>query len=156
ERLSVPDYFALWQAIADISGDPSVGIRLAESVQPELMEPLFLAILSAADVIAALETLSRFKRLLHPESIDVRPDDVDRQVVVTYDWPGVEVPVPQILIDAELALIVEMCRRCTRTPALAPRAIHLRASALPDGSYHAAYFRCPIHLGAPRNGIALE
>jgi hypothetical protein len=48
------DYFALWNAIRVVSGDPSIGIRLATLVKPELTEPLFLAVLSSGNLAEAI------------------------------------------------------------------------------------------------------
>lgn len=156
ERVPVPEYFALWQAIGDISRDPDIGIKLATSVRPDLTEPLFLAILSTANITGALDVLSRYKRLLNPETIDVRVDEAKKLVVVTYEWPPSDRPLPQVLLDAELAFIVEMGRRGTRALDLAPRALHLRTTSLPAGAGHAAFFRCPIHLGADANAVAFD
>jgi hypothetical protein len=47
------DYFALWNGILAVSGDPGIGIRLATLVKPELTEPLFLAVLSCGNLAEA-------------------------------------------------------------------------------------------------------
>ena len=71
----VSDYFALCSAIRTVSGDPGIGIRLASLVKPELTEPLFLAVLSAGHLAEAIGVVSRFKRLLEPEDLDVLEDE---------------------------------------------------------------------------------
>lgn len=156
QRLSVPEYFALWSAIRHVSGDPNIGIRLARAVQPDRTEPLFLAILSAPDVGGALEVLAAYKRILTPEDLELRRNETLETIEVVYVWPDGEPP--PALVDVELAFILEMCRRGTRTPDLAPRSIHLRRERLEDGAEHAAHFRCSIHCAAPANAIvfALE
>ena len=153
--VSPPEYFALWRAIRTVSGDPNIGIVLATSVKPDLTEPLFLAILSAADVAGAIGVVSRFKRLLEPQDLAVRADAVAKQVLVSYEWPPSEALPPQVLVDAELAFIVEVSRRGTRCAELSPRELHLRATALDEGSGHAAFFRCPIRLKAADDAIVL-
>ena len=150
------DYFALWNAIRVVSGDPSIGIRLATLVKPELTEPLFLAVLSSGNLAEAIGVVSRFKRLLEPEDLIVVEDAAHEQLTVTYRWSAGDAEVPQVLVDAELAFLVEIGRRGTGRPTLCPREIVLRASALdPDGK-HQDFFRCPIRLGATRNGIAFS
>ncbi|MGQ0548657.1 MAG: AraC family transcriptional regulator ligand-binding domain-containing protein [Armatimonadota bacterium] len=101
----------------------------------------------------AIQVLSTYKRLLSPEDLVVRVDDAAKQVVLTYEWPPYETSLPQVLVDTELAFIVEMCRRGTRCADLTPREVHLHASALEEGADHAAFFRCPIRLGAVKNAI---
>jgi AraC-like DNA-binding protein len=156
QRVSTPEYFALWRAIREVSGDPNVGLALATTVKPELTEPLLLAIMSAASVADALEVEAKYKRCLSPEVLAVRADAAARRVSLTYDWPLSAEPAPQVLVDVEIAFIVEICRRGTRRPDLAPRELLLRAAALEGGSTHAAFFRCPIRLGAAENGVVFD
>ena len=152
--LAASDYFALWNAIRAVSGDPGIGIRLATLVKPELTEPLFLAVLSSGSLAEAIAVVSRFKRLLEPEDLVVVEDPAMAQLVVTYRWSDGEERVPQSLVDAELAFLVEIGRRGTGQPDLSPRQIFLRASTLDPGSGHQDFFRCAIRLGSPRNAIA--
>jgi AraC-like DNA-binding protein len=147
------DYFALWNGIRSVSGDPAIGIRLATLVKPELTEPLFLAVLSAGDLADAIAVVSRFKRLLEPEDLLVVEDASTQQLVVTYQWPGGEEDVPQCLIDAELAFLVTIGRRATSDSVLAPQEIWLRTPALETGVAHADFFRCTLRLGAAHNVI---
>jgi AraC-like DNA-binding protein len=148
------EYFALWRAIREVSGNPNIGIIIATAVKPELTEPLFLAILSAVDLAQAIGVVSRFKRLLEPEDLVVREDGTPARLVATFDWPGDHEMVPQALIDAELAFLVTIGRRGTRDPDLSPCEISMSAQALEPGAQHAEFFRCAINLGARRNGIA--
>lgn len=148
------DYFALWNSIRTVSGDPGIGIRLATLVKPELTEPLFLAVLSAGSLAEAIAIVSRFKRLLEPEDLVVVEDAATEQLVVTYRWSDGEERVPQALVDAELAFLVEIGRRGTGRPNLSPREIVLRTSALDAGGRHEDFFRCAIRLGATHNAIA--
>jgi AraC-like DNA-binding protein len=148
------DYFALWKSIRAVSEDPGIGMRLATLVKPELTEPLFLAVLSAGNLAQAIAVVSRFKRLLEPEDLDVVQDAATERLVVTYRWSDAEEEVPQALVDAELAFLVQIGRRGTGRPDLSPREIFLRTSALDAGGEHEDFFRCAIRLGAPRNAIA--
>ena len=147
------EYFSLWRAIRDVSGDPNIGMLLATSVKPELTEPLFLAILSAADLADAIAVVSRFKRLLEPEDLHIVDDGAAKQLVVTYDWPGCAETVPQALIDAELAFLVEIGRRGTGHMDLSPREVSMLARELEAGTRHRDFFRCDIRLGARSNGL---
>lgn len=150
-HLAPPEYFALWQAISDVSGDANVGIRLATRVRPDVTEPLFLAILSAADVGDALRVVATFKRLLEPEDLHIVSDG--EQVEVIYDWPDLDLRPPQALTDAELAFLVHVCRQGTGDATLAPREIRLRTARLDRGAGHAKFFACPIRTGARHNAV---
>jgi len=148
-----PEYFSLWRGIRAVSGDPNIGMVLATAVKPELTEPLFLAILSAVNLADAIAVVSRFKRLLEPEDLIVVDDGA--QLVLTYDWPGCNETVPQALVDAELAFLVEMGRRGTGQRDLSPREVWLCASELEHGTRHADFFHCAIRLGAGSNGLVI-
>ncbi|HEU4424133.1 MAG TPA: AraC family transcriptional regulator [Pilimelia sp.] len=152
-RVPAPDYLRLWHAVRAVSGDPNIGITLARLLRPELTEPLVLAIVSAASVADAVEVMSTYKRLLCAEDIDVRTDAETGQLTLTYRWPPLEVAMPQVLVDTELAFIVETCRRATGCPGLTPEEIRLRARALEAGADHASFFRCPLRLGCAENSI---
>ena len=147
------DYFALWRAIRDVSGNPSIGIELATRVRPDVTEPLFLALMSAADVADALRMVSTFKRVLEPEDVHIVPDERQRRVVVTYEWPDATMSPPQVLTDAELAFIVNVCRKGTGDVNLTPREIRLKARTLEPGTTHRTFFGCDIRLGKAHNAV---
>ena len=149
-------YFSLWRAIRTVSGDPSVGLTLATLVKPELTEPLFLAILSAVNLADAIAVVSRFKRLLEPQDLRVTDDVTSHQLSVVYEWPGGEEPVPQPLIDAELAFLLVIGRRGTGHAELRPCHVSLCTTTLESGSRHGEFFGCDIHLGARGNGLTFD
>ena len=156
QALYVParDYFALWQAIRDVSGKPNVGIQLATLVRPDVTEPLFLAILSAANVRDALSVVSTFKRMLEPEELHVVHDSVADRVEVLYEWPDGQEP-PAVLRDAELAFLVQVCRMGTGDHRFAPREVRLVSKTVERGAGHRAFFRCDVRTGTLQNGLVL-
>jgi AraC-like DNA-binding protein len=151
-RILAADYLRLWHAVRTVSADPNIGITLARLLKPELTEPLILAIISAATVADAVEVMSTYKRLLCAEDIDVDTDDRGR-LTLTYRWPQLPVAMPQVLVDTELAFIVESCRRATGRSHLAPAEIRLRVPALEAGAVHTGFFRCAIQLDCPDNSL---
>jgi AraC-like DNA-binding protein len=146
------DYYALWSAIRAVSSDASIGIRLARSVRSDITEPFFLAIMNAADVAGAIEVVVRFRRLLDPQDL-ISSKDESGALSLAYQWPECARPVPQVLVDAELALLVEVCRRCTGDDSLTPSRLELSTATLESGAGHAEFFRCPVQLGAGRNAL---
>src|SRR5262245_57703490 len=117
--LQVPAYFELWRAIRKVSDDPDIGIALARAVRADFTEPYFLAVFSCATLGAAVQVISRYKRILSPEDVDMHVGrgvdrDIDRaggDATVIYRWPGDEGTPPQVLVDAELAFLTEVTRR---------------------------------------------
>src|SRR5262245_2127549 len=93
-RLPVPQYLGLWRAIRTVSGDPGIGLTLAQAVRFDFTEPLFLAIVSAPTMGTALDVLATYKRILTPEVLELsRPNG---EIRLSYEWP--EEP-PDVLID---------------------------------------------------------
>lgn len=148
------DYFALWQAIRDVSGEPDVGIRLATLVRPDVTEPLFLAILSAGNVREALNVISTFKRMLEPEEVRIVHDGAADQVEVLYHWPDGEEP-PAVLRDAELAFLIHVCRTGTGDSRFTPREVRLASEVIERAAGYRAFFQCDVRTGALHNGLVL-
>jgi AraC-like DNA-binding protein len=150
--LPVPAYFQLWRAIRKVSDDPGIGIALARAVRADFTEPYFLAIFSAATLGAAVQVVTRYKRILSPEAVDIGVDRPAGEATVTYRWPVGAGPPPQALVDAELAFLTEVARRVTVD---SPLRVELATPTLDAPSGHAAYYGCPIRLGAPHNALVL-
>jgi AraC-like DNA-binding protein len=150
--LPVPAYFQLWRAIRKVSDDPGIGIALARAVRADFTEPYFLAIFSAATLSAAVQVVARYKRILSPEAVDIGVDRPAGEATVTYRWPVGAGPPPQALVDAELAFLTEVARRVTID---SPLRVELATPTLDAPSGHAAYYDCPIRLGAPHNALVL-
>jgi AraC-like DNA-binding protein len=156
-RVSLRDYFALWRAVSDVSGNPAIGVLLATLVRAEITEPLFLAVLSASDVAGAIDIVARYKRILEPQDLLIRMDEPTGRTELTLPEPDSTMPQPAVLIDSQFAFIVEMCRRGTGHPDLHPVELRLRArSPAADLSFHRQYFGCPIHAGTATNTLVLS
>lgn len=150
--LPIPAYFELWRAIRKVSDDPDIGIALARAVRADFTEPYFLAVFSCPTLGAAVGVIARYKRILSPEDIDLAVDRQGGEATVTYRWPTGAGPPPQVLVDAELAFLTEMARRVAVD---APLRVDLATPVLDTPSAHAAYFGCPIRLGARHNALVL-
>jgi AraC-like DNA-binding protein len=156
ERLSVAQYFALWQAIRSVSERVEIGIAIVQSVRADLTEPLILAVLSAAHVRDALDIICSYKRQLSPEEVELAMDGDARRFALAWRWPDVGVPAPQVLVEAEFAFVIEMCRRCTRQPTFRPLSVDLASAALEPNPARDAFFACPVRTGAARNCLWFE
>jgi AraC-like DNA-binding protein len=151
--LPIPAYFELWRAIRKVSDDPNIGMALARAVRADFTEPYFLAVFSSATLGAAVQAVARYKRILSPEDVDLVVDRAGTEATVTYRWPADVGTPPQALVDAELAFLTEVARRVAVN---SPRRVDLVTPVLDRSSGHAAYFGCPIRLGAPTNALVLN
>jgi hypothetical protein len=60
--VSTIQFFAIWRALADVSGDPAIGLKIAVSLDDAVLPPSFLAAYYARDVRDALRTGGRRHR----------------------------------------------------------------------------------------------
>jgi len=124
ERTSVTtaQFFALWRSIAELRPQPDLGLRLARELELGQLSPATLASFHARDYRDALGRLSRFKQLCSPEEMHLH--EARGQCTVETVWTHTREPAPPLLVDATLALILELGRRGTQT-ALKPVRVEL-------------------------------
>ena len=150
-HITTAHYFALLQALEDLSGDPALGIRLVCAVETAVHPPSSLAAFYARDYRDGLARLARFKRLCTPEQLQI--SEAGGDCVITVEWPFATGPEPALSVDLTFAALVELGRWGTGR-AIVPRRVEL-ARPGPVSAGHADYFRCPIETRAPRDRLVL-
>lgn len=150
--VTTTQYFALMRALAELSGDPALGIRMVREVDTAAHPPSSLSAFYARDYRDGLARLARFKRLCTPEQL--RVVEAAGECSITVDWPFATEAEPAISVDITFASLVELGRRGTGR-AIAPRRVEF-ARAGPVNPIHAAYFGCPIRTGASRDLLVLD
>lgn len=149
--INTAQYFALLQALEDLSADPAFALRMVRQVDTAMYPPSSLAAFYARDYRDGLTRTARFKRLCTPE--DLYLAEADGQCAITMRWPFATVPEPAISVDITFASLVELGRRGTGR-AIVPQRIELARAAVTAA--HADYFGCPIHVDAPHNVLVLD
>lgn len=153
--LTTGQYFALWQAMVDLSGDSTIGIRLVAALPSGQLPPSLLAAYHAHDYRDALQRMARYKQLCAPERLRIAEEgDVCH---VTLEWlytVSSEPAVPDALVDATMATLLELGRRGTGE-AIAPHMVEL-ARPKAAVSILETYFGCRVRFGAQRNALHLH
>jgi AraC-like DNA-binding protein len=146
-------FFAIWRAIADVSTDPIVGIRIAVSLDGAAMPPSFLAAYYARDFRDALQRVARFKRLCAPEDVLIGERNDRCEVVLTWTHGEDEVT-PPALVDASMASLLELGRRGTGER-LIPLSVEL---ARPERARAALerYYGSRVSFGSSKNRLTLS
>jgi AraC-like DNA-binding protein len=150
--VTTAQYFALWWAVEDLSGDPGLGLRMASNAETGAHPPSSLAAFYARDYRDGLLRLARFKRLCTPETLQI--DEDPAMATVSHLWPNAAEAEPHIATDITFATVMELGRRGTGRM-IAPMQVELRRSR-PTPDVHAAYFGCPVRYGAERNRMMLR
>lgn len=151
-HISTAQYFALMSALAELTGDPALGIRMVEATDTSAHPPGSLAAFYARDYRDALMRIARFKRLCTPEILSLT--EMGDMVAITIDWPHAPGPEPAITVDIAFATLVELGRRGSGRR-IVPRGVELTRPG-PVTPAHAAYFDGPIRTGAARDRLILD
>lgn len=145
--VSPAQWFALWQALAEINGDPALGLKLPTMLDGLPYDPLSITALSAPSFHAALAKVARYKRLFSVE--DIRVMDQGSRWAIEAVWLASEQPAPALLVDVAFAHILAVGRRGTGR-ALSPEQVLFRRRERHRALYE-TYFQCPVGFGAERD-----
>jgi AraC-like DNA-binding protein len=150
--VNTEQFFAVWQALSALSGDPAVGIKLASRLEAAILPPSFLAAYHARDFRDALQRVARFKQLCAPERLLI--SESGNGCVVELEWLHANGTQPAALVDATLASLLELGRHGTREPLSAFRVELARPRE--TASSHDAYFGCRVIWNAKRDRLMLR
>jgi AraC-like DNA-binding protein len=141
-KLTTDDYYALWQALGDESGDPNLPIRIGNAISVEAFSPPIFAALCSANLEVAAKRIATYKKLVGPMRLSVSRSGTD--VTLRFDWRSQATP-PQVLATSELVFWVALARIGTRTRLRPLRATSPQPPA--DNAPIREYFGCEIDTG---------
>ena len=150
--VDTPSLFALWATAETLSGDPTFGIKMAEETATERHMLAFLTASYAADFRDGLTRLARVKRLSSPERLEIV--ERDGLVFLSTLWPEGGGAEPNSLVDASLAMMVELGRRGTGLR-LMPRVVEYARSHSITQAHH-DFFGCRIRSSAACNTLVFD
>ena len=150
--VTTAQYFTLWRAVENLSGDPGLGLRMASAAETGAHPPSSLAAFHARDYRDGLLRLARFKRLCTPETLLIEENQAT--ATISHAWPNTIEDEPHIATDITFATVMELGRRGTGRM-IAPLRVELRRRR-PTPDVHAAYFGCPVRYGAARDRLELR
>ena len=153
DPVSTMQFFAMWRALADISADPVIGLRIALSLDDAVLPPSFLAAYYARDFRDALQRVARFKRLCAPEDVLVEERKDRCEIVLTWTHAENDV-IPPALLDASMASLLELGRRGTGAPVI-PLAVELTRPETAREAYE-RYYGCRVRFGSRTNRLTLS
>lgn len=147
--ITTRQYFALWQAIYDVTADAAIGLKLSHSLPTEKLSPGLLDAYHARDYRDALQRMVRYIGLCNPQQLALT--DSAEHCSVQFSWQYGEQNEPAILLDTHMATLMEIGRRGSGQPIRARR-VELMASGR-DVSAHINYFGCQVIQGAAQNSL---
>jgi len=150
--VTTEQFFSLWRAVEDLSGDPAIGLTLAEGTDTSLNPPSMLTAFYARDYRDGLLRVARFKQLCTPEKMQL--DEADGEGVIMTEWLYATQPEPAVSVDVAFAALLELGRRGARHR-IAPVFVELTRPDTKNRRHH-DYFGCEIRFGAARNAMHIR
>jgi len=147
--VNTEELFALWRAIAEVSGDPAIGLLLGTESRTERFHPVGLAALSSENFGAAVDRMARYKQLTCPEQII--QEEIGDEWSIQFHWLLADEIEPAVLIECAFAWVLSIARQGTGTR-LSPLRVEFVQPRTRTKMIE-RHFRCPVVCGAERNAI---
>ena len=142
--VSTPELFALWRAIAEVSKDSSIGLKLGTETKMERFHPMVLAALSTETFGAAITHMAHYKKLSAPE--EILQEHTDDEWSIRFLWTLALEAEPAVLIEHCFAWVLTIARQGTGTKISPLRVELLQPRA--HGKALERYFGCPVVCGS--------
>ena len=150
--LTTEEWFGLYSAILEVSGDPAIGLKLGSEERVERYSPTAIAALYSRTFRDALERIARYKRLTCPE--EIRLVERGKECVVEFLWLLAEKAEPPTLIDVCFAWVITIGRRGLG------RSVHPLRVEFQRGEEHRRvyenHFGCPVKFEARHNRLVFR
>ncbi|OAS16271.1 helix-turn-helix transcriptional regulator [Paenibacillus oryzisoli] len=152
QGVTTSQYFAIWQAYAELIGDIAHGIiKLVTVFETAKYPPSVLATYHARDYRDALNRMVRYKQMCPPESLHITEEG--ENCIIELNWLTTEQPGPAMLVGITLAYLLELGRRGTGKP-LQAKYVEF-SEPMGDVKLLEAYFGCNVAVGAGSNRLTL-
>ena len=110
-KLTTVDYYALWQALDEESGDPNLPIRIGDAISVEAFSPPIFAALCSPTLEIAARRIAAYKPLIGPMRLTVSAEEAELEL--GFHWRSQTDP-PDLLAHAEIVFWVALARIGTR------------------------------------------
>jgi hypothetical protein len=141
--------FALFGGLAELSGDPAIGLKLPNMVPMEKHHPASLVAHHARTFRDGLTRFARYKSLCCYEELLLT--EAKGECRIEFDWVKTQEQPPDVLLDAVFMTMLQLGRRGTQKP-LRPLRVEYKRQPAARTLYERA-FECPIKYRARRDAI---
>ena len=150
--LTTEEFFALYRAIAEVSHDPAIGLRLGTEDRMERYDPIAIAAISTRSFRDAVERIGRYKQVTCPEKLDLV--EHGNECAVHFTWLLADEEEPAMLVDVCFAWILTIARRGTGR-SIYPKRVEFQRPEADRGVYE-RHFHCPIQFKAAKNVLVFH
>ncbi len=151
-RITESHFFAIWDAIGELSNDPAIGLKMGCQFHAAALPPSMLAAYYARDYRDAITRHERFLQI--SAASEMRVSENRNETSIEWKWKRGRQREPPLLTDVTYAMLVEMGRRGTEQP-FNPKRVEL--NRLPERTgVHRAFFQCPVKFRAAHNVLVFD
>jgi AraC-like DNA-binding protein len=104
---------ALWDAAADATGDPCIGLVVGFALRPTSYHALGYSWMASQNLHEAMDRLSRYYRVIVTVPLQVELSEESARYALEVVYPDPRYPSPPIALDSFLASIIRLCRTAT-------------------------------------------
>ena len=150
--LTTEELFSLYRAIAELSNDPAIGLKLGTEDRVERYDPIAIAALCTRSFRDALGRMARYKELTCPEKIEL--EEAGDECAVRFNFLLAKEEEPNLLIDVCFAWVLAVARRGIGHR-LKPVRVEFRRP-LENPEIYESHFECPVMFGAACNALVFR
>jgi AraC-like DNA-binding protein len=151
--LTTDEAFAFGQAIAEVSGDPAIGLKLGTVTRTQNFNPPGIAALCSETLGEGMEQIGRYKQLTCPE--ELIQQKADGEWTLRFRFLMTDQPEPPVLIQAGFAYLLSIARHGTENNRFNPLRLEL-VDNNPPLKQIKQLFGCPVVMGAQHNVLVLR
>jgi AraC-like DNA-binding protein len=150
--VSTEELFAFYRAIAELSQDPTVGLKIGSEDRIERYDPIAIAALCTRSFRDALGRMARYKQLTCPEKLDIVEQDDECRV--HFNFLLAQEEEPSVLVDVCFAWVLAVAQRGMGLP-IHPIRVEFRRAAGHREIYE-SHFRCPVNFNSAQNALVFS
>jgi AraC-like DNA-binding protein len=150
--LTTEEFFALYRGIAEVSSDPTLGLKLGTEDRMERYDPIAIAAVCTRSFRDAIGRIGRYKQLTCPEKVSLV--EHGNESAVHFTWLLAQEEEPAMLVDVCFAWILSIARRGTGRSIHPKRVQFQRPEA--NRAIYEKHFQCPITFRATRNVLVFH
>ena len=151
--LTTKEAFAFGEAIAEVSGNPAIGLKLGTVTRTQSFNPSGIAALCSETLGEAMEQIGRYKQLTCPEELVQQRGH--GEWTLRFRFLMTNQPEPPVLIQAGFAYLLSIARHGTENKGFSPLRLDL-ADNNPPMKQIKQLFGCPVIAGAQQNTMVLR
>jgi AraC-like DNA-binding protein len=150
--VNTQELFALWRAIADVSKDPAIGLKLGSETKIGRFHPIGIAALSADTFGAGIDYMAKYKKLAAPE--EILQEKRSGEWAIRFLWTLAVEAEPPALIENCFSWLLTIGRHGTGTH-LSPLRVEL-AQVRGHVRQVEKHFGCPVVFGTAQNAMVFR